>query len=363
MSPAHFVFPRRAVLLLGLLAVAHLSAAEAYKWSVQYLIDNSQAAFGRSQRVFPRHNRGLALSADGHFLYAAYHQSFNGSGEVRKIDLRIADYENATVAVLPNLRAKAISVDEEGRVYLACGATIEIYDADLRLNECTIQMQVCDGVAVTREAGSLVVYATERDAHTLKRFVLQTRGATITGAVPSGFNGDGQLAIPHAMSPRGVAVDPKGRIWIADVEADKIFRVDRSGANLTSAEIKSPMAIAFDGNRAFVTRNVAREISILDLNMRVIGTLTVPWEELELAPFGNNRTGALAEIAVVPNGNGFYVANEGGQTANQKSTYGRTDASSAVIDGKLYTDSFADDNEPILHATPIAATEAPENNP
>src|SRR5438067_787175 len=71
---------------------AETTEIEAYKWSVQYLIDNSQPIFERSQKVFPRHCRGLALTPDGHFLYVGYNHSFNSSGEVRKIDVRIADY-------------------------------------------------------------------------------------------------------------------------------------------------------------------------------------------------------------------------------------------------------------------------------
>src|SRR5271168_4135002 len=84
-------------------ARAWCGAPQAYKWSVQYLIDNSQSVFGRSQQVYPRGNRGLAISPDGNFLYAAYTQSFNSgvtlrprdslmtnTGEVRKIDLRVS---------------------------------------------------------------------------------------------------------------------------------------------------------------------------------------------------------------------------------------------------------------------------------
>jgi hypothetical protein len=52
-------------------------------------------------------------------------------------------------------------------------------------------------------------------------------------------------------------------------------------------------------------------------------------------------------------GKGFFVTNEGGQTANQKSTYGRIDEHSDMIDGKLFRDIFEDDNEPILRATEV----------
>jgi len=361
---------RIAVLFATLLATksaAWAAAPLAYKWSVEYLIDNSQLVFGRSQEVYPRANRGLAISSDGNYLYAAYNQSFNSggplrprdsrmtdTGEVRKIDLRVADYEDATRIVLPYHRAKAIAVDDQNRVYLAEANKIEVYDADLKNVLITLPADTCDGVAVTREAGDTVLYATERDAGELHRFLIDTRFVS-SGApgTPAGFGGNGVMKIPGAMSLRGVAVDPKGRIWIADVDANKVFRVNPDGSNLTSVDVDKPLAIAFMDDTALVTQGTARQIALVTPDMVVTGNLSVPWEELEISPFGNQHDGALAGIAVIPGGKGFYVANEHGQTSNQKSTYGRTDQNSQVVDGKLYTDAFQDDNEPILRAVPL----------
>lgn len=358
-------------LLLGTMA-AHAGAPQAYKWSVQYIIDNSQSVFGRSQQVYPRANRGLAISPDGNYLYIAYTQSFNSgatlrprdsretnSGEVRKVDLRIPDYEDATTVVLPYHRAKAIAVDDQGRVYLAEGSMIEVYDKDLRNVIVTIPMQICDGVAVTHEEGETVLYATERDLGELHRYLIDTRfGSGGAEATPAGLGGNGILKIQGAQSLRGVAVDPKGKVWIADEQANKIFRVDPDGSHLTSTDLSHPIAIAFYDDTALVTRFVDSQIALVTEDLVVTGNLSVPWEELELSPSGNNHDGALAGIAVIPGGKGFYVANEHGQTANQRSTYGRTDQNSEVIDGKLYTDAFGDDNDPILRAVPVAEEDA-----
>jgi sugar lactone lactonase YvrE len=352
--------------MLGTLA-AHAGAPQAYKWSVQYLIDNSQSVFGRSQQVYPRANRGLAISPDGNFLYAAYTQSFNSgatlrprdarmtnTGEVRKIDLRIADFENATTVVLPYHRAKAIAVDDQTRVYLAEGSTIEVYDSDLKDVIVSIPMQNCDGVAVTHEKGETVLYATERDLCELHRFLIDTRfGTGGAQATPAGLGGNGVIKIAGAKSLRGLAVDPKGRIWIADEQAGKVFRVDPDGANQASTDVSHAIAIAFYDDTALVTRYIDCQIALVSEDMVVTGNLSVPWEELELAPFGNDHDGALCGIAVIPGGKGFYVANEHGQTANQKSTYGRTDQNSEVIGDKIYMDAFGDDNEPILRAVPV----------
>ena len=345
---------------VGFPAPAKSADAESYKWSVQYLIDNSQLAAGRSQKVFPRRNRGLALSPDGRFLYAGYSQSFNGSGEVRKIDVRTADFENATVTVLPGHSGKAIAVDDAGRVYLADGNAINIFDADLSHCVLTIPTGECEGVAVSREEGGLVLYGTDLHKPSLSRWVLQTGGdGGIAGAKPDGFNGHGELAIAGAQSLRGVAVDGKKCIWIADTAGQKVFRVNRDGSDLRSVSVRTPLMLACEGECVFATGYIRREISVLDTEMRVVGTLRVPWEQLQLSPDGNNHTGALAGIAVMPNGGGFFVADEGGQTANQKSTYGRTDQNSDAIDGAIFTDAFLDDNDPILRAVRVVAGDSP----
>src|SRR5579862_5059670 len=159
--------------LLGALALCFIFAPEApaaegavtYKWSVQYLIDSSQPVFGHPQQIYPRHNRGLALSADGHFLYAGYIHSFNHGGEVRKIDLREPDYGRATTEVLRGVLAKAIAVDDMGRVYLSNNTSIKVYDPELKQQVSEIKTTDSEGVGVVREkgvlgfTGKLVLYA------------------------------------------------------------------------------------------------------------------------------------------------------------------------------------------------------------
>lgn len=330
---------------------------QAYKWSVSYIIDNSQPVLGRSQKVFPRRNRGLAVSPDFRYLYAGYHHSFNHAGEVRRIDLSEPDSEKATKTVLPGPLGKAIATDSEGRVYIADSRGILVYDAALTRRQLEIPAEAPEGLAVTQEGREPVLYATERGRDTLGRWVLKRDGKAVVDATLAGFDGTGYVQLSGARGLRGVAIDRKGRILIADQEGGKVFRVDRDGKNIVTVDVQSPVAIAIDGARCLVTQSDKRQITILDEEMRVTGTLEVPWEELELTPLGNNHQGAISGIAVVP-GKGFYISNEGGQTANQKSTYGRSDDHTDFVNGKLYIDAFSDDNDPILHAVPVSAAPA-----
>ncbi len=331
-----------------------VSAGDAYKWSVQYLIDNSRAVFGRPQKVSPRHNRGLAISPDGKYLYAGYHHSFNNSGEVRRIRIDATDYERATEALLPGVRAKALATDDKGRVYIADDAAIVVYDALLEQRYLRIPFGVCDGVATAREGADLVLYATDREAGTITRFVMQESAATVTAATPSGFDGSGSLKVAGAFDLRGLKVDSKGNLWVADSRGGKVFRIGSGGKDVKSVAVSGAIDLAIGGDRIFVTRGTERVITVLDEEVSVLGTLNVPWEELELSPYGNNRNGALGGIVAIP-GKGFFVTNEAGQTANQRSTYGRIDEHSDMVNGKMYRDVFGDDNEPILHATEVEA--------
>jgi hypothetical protein len=156
----------------------------------------------------------------------------------------------------------------------------------------------------------------------IRRWILSENDSVITDAKPAGFDGTGVFRVPGAADLRGIEVDGLGNIWVCDIGGDKVFRVRKDGKAVKSVDVESPIDLGFDGERAFITRWTDRKITVVDKDLIVIGDLHVPWDELALSPMGNNQTGALSGIVTVP-GKGFFVANEGGQTANQISTYGK----------------------------------------
>lgn len=339
---------------LLLISTSVASAGDAYKWSVQYIIDKSRTIFGRQQKVSPRSNRGLAISADGKYLYAGYHHSFNNSGEVRRLSIDTGDYDRATEALLPGVVAKALATDDKGRVYITDKASVVVYDAGLEQRQLRIPTMVCEGLTTTRERGQLVLYATDRQLGTLNRYVLKEAGAIVSAATLGGFDGSGVLKVPGAQDLCGVKVDAEGRIWVADQKGGKVFRLSPDGQEVKSVPVSSALDVAIDGKRVFVSRSRERVITVLDDEVNVLGTLNVPWEELELATPKNERDGALGQIVVLP-GKGFFVTNEGGRTRGLRSTYGRIDDHSDFVGGRQYRDVFEDDNEPLLRATEVEA--------
>ena len=244
MPPLRLKIPRSTAARLALalfagfvLSARPAAAGDAYKWTVQYLIDNSRTVFGHPQKISPRHNRGLAISPDGKYLYAGYHHSLNNVGEVRRIQIDVADFERATVAVLPGVLGKGIATDDKGRVYICDSSAILVYDAALETRLLRIPAGTIDSVATARENGALVLYGSDRDDGTISRWVLKENGDGLSGAALEGFGGTGVFKVPGATDLRGIKVDAKGNIWVVDLKGGKVFKMKADGTDLKSVEV------------------------------------------------------------------------------------------------------------------------------
>lgn len=340
--------------LIWLLACGQNTLRGQETWQIQHILDNDDFVMGVAQShdntTAPRDNRGLALSPDQQFLYLGY----NNPAErrlVRKISLKVSDPANNRIAVVAQLAlatasapAKAIATDDRGRVYLARGPVIEIYDADLRERLYTLAgFAKCEGVAVARLAGKLMVYASDRERGTLSRFeVTEWESEAIRNARRVGWQGENEMTISGSRSLRGLAVQSNGVIWIADREAQQVFRVYPEGKIYRTA-VRNAFDVALDEKRgeAFVTQDTLRTIAVLRLRDGMpLRTLAPPFGELSLIDDRNSI--ALAGIDVIP-GKRLFVTNEAGrsQTAasNNDSPFSDEDDSAIKID---------DDDEPVL---------------
>jgi hypothetical protein len=304
-------------------------------WSIQILTDQSETVFGDPQQYRPRDVRGLAMSLDGSYLYAGYNNSLYEGGEVRRIDLSLSGNIEPFVNRVTGVRGKSIAVDDVGRVYLAEGATIQVYDPNLYTHLFTISgLNTTEGVAVTRQEGQLVLYNTDRTDGTLQKRILTEDGAGISGATPDinfGVNG----SVTLADNVRGVEIDNQGRIWVAGFGNGTLYRVSADGVTVDSISVDNPFDIGFDGNVLLVTRYTDRLISRFDADsLTSLGSdLTVPLDDLGLDSSETNKEAAFSGIVVLP-GDGFYLAHEAGQTLPFEEPPG--------------SENIVDDNDPIL---------------
>ena len=303
-------------------------------WSVQILIDQSEIVFDAPQHSRPRDNRGLAISPDGTYLYAGYNNSLYAGGEVRRIDLTLVGNVEPFVSRVTGVRGKSIAVDDVGRVYLAEGSRIQVYDPSLLTPLFTIaDLTQTEGVAVTRQEGQLVLYNSDRTDGTLEKRILTEDGDGISGAtLDVNFGTNGSIVLAENL--RGVEIDNKDRVWVAGYGNDTVYRVSGDGATVDTLSVSNPIDIGFDGHVMLVTRYTDRLISRFEADtLESLGAdLTAPWDDLELDSGGD---GALSGIVVIP-GEGFYVANEAGQTLPFEEPPG--------------SGNFVDDNDPILFA-------------
>ena len=89
------------------------------------------------------------------------------------------------------------------------------------------------GVAVDA-AGNL--YIADSDNNRIRRVDVSGTITTVAGTGTGGYNGDGGPAVSAQLfSPRGVAVDDAGNLYIADSDNNRIRRVDPSGTITTIA--------------------------------------------------------------------------------------------------------------------------------
>jgi hypothetical protein len=332
----------------------------------------------------------LAISHDERFLYLGYSMSFN-QRVVRKIDLSVNDPANNHSAVVAQLKlppgsqpARDIATDDKGRVYLALGTEIEIYNANLQIPPLhTISgFTACEGVAVRRENnGALAVYATDRLDKTLERFVLvEGTGETIASSSKAGLDGDGEVLIAGGSRPRGLDIASDGTAWIADLGKNRVYRVNAAGKMVDSTGVGSPMDVAIDASRGevYVSQYTLRTIKVLSLSTgKIKRTLTPPAANLNLDLDGESGLGALCGIDV-GSCKRVYVANEQGRSLlagnppdspfsnvgdNNDIKAADTDPVLVVTGSGLAKESEVEESEVTSNQQPVTSYELAQNYP
>jgi len=190
-------------------------------------------------------------------------------------------------------------------------------------------------------AGS--VYIADSTNHRIRRIDPNGAITTVAGNGRAELSGDGQPAMNAALnSPRAVAFDVQGNLWIADTFNHRIRRIDSSGAihSITAPDLNSPRGIAvMVSGEVIVSDSGNRRIRKID---RLGNTSTIadaPLNEpygiaidgagiLVIADRGNNRVRKIVEgegrftpfgilpgppvmVTVAGNGQRDYIGDDG----------------------------------------------------
>ena len=156
---------------------------------------------------------GLALDADGHFLYIA--DEYNN--RIRQVDIA-----SGIITTVAGMKRPRLEVGEE-----------EDEAPDVRDDgpATSALLRRPTGVAVDGEGN---LYIADRLHHRVRKVDIEGMITTIAGMADEGFSGDGGPAISAQLDqPSGVAVDGDGYIFIADRGNNRIRQIGPDGVITT----------------------------------------------------------------------------------------------------------------------------------
>jgi len=193
---------------------------------------------------------GLDIDSDRR-LYVAD----NGNHSIRRVDLAtgiISTLKGVTTGVMRlSVDHIVVSADYPGRLYFGEGG--QVRQVDLSTNVATTiagtgQLGVGgDGGLATRALFAIIsgvtvaqngdVYIADSLVNRVRKVDVRTGIVTnFAGTGASGFSGDGGLAVNAQLdSPRSLALDGQGNLYIADADNNRIRRVDSRGVITTVA--------------------------------------------------------------------------------------------------------------------------------
>lgn len=156
---------------------------------------------------------------------------------------------NVFIADLGNQRVRRIAPDGTMSTYAGTGVKGSLGDGSLAINA---QLMSPRNVAVDA-AGNL--YISEFEGHRVRRVTPDGKISTIAGIGIAGFRGDGGLAVNAQIGfPAGLTVDRAGNVYLADSQNQRIRKIVPGGMISTvvggtqSEPLLTPVAVAIDNN-------------------------------------------------------------------------------------------------------------------
>jgi sugar lactone lactonase YvrE len=203
------------------------------------------------------------------------------------------------------LEADAVAVDRAGNIFVGDTVTGHIRRIDAVTGIITNFVNISAAGLTTDATGNL--YVANTGSHNV--YKLDPTGKTQTtiagGGGNSGYSGDGGKAVPGNRagvlnSPRGLAVDAAGNIYIADTSNNRIRKVTPAGLIFTVAGTGAATAPSIGGSPFTCS---AATTTILNGAILNVGDGCPATQAILSGPFG---------VTLAPSGNGdFYIADTG----------------------------------------------------
>lgn len=123
-------------------------------------------------------------------------------------------------------------ITPDGKISTVAGTGIPGYNGDRRL-AVTAHLNSPRGLALDAQGN---LYIAEEDSHRVRKVTPDGMIATVAGTGTAGYNGDGRQATTAMLyTPRGLAVDGKGNLYIADLNNYRVRKVGTDGMIATVA--------------------------------------------------------------------------------------------------------------------------------
>lgn len=213
-----------------------------------------------------------------------------------------------------------------GFISTIAGTGVGGYNGD-NIPASSAQLAGPGGIAVDRDGN---VYVADSHNYRIRKIILSGSITTIAGIDIGGFSGDGGFATNAKLNlPHGVACDDEGNLYIADMDNNRVRRVDAtgiittiagdgysgySGDNVaaTSVKLNRPHSVVKDlGGNVYISdasNHLVRKVNALGIISTIAGEALIPGDSGDGGPATAARLRSPTGITISSGGN-LYIAN------------------------------------------------------
>lgn len=308
---------KRHGLVVAALTLLWLAAGPALAWQAAQLTYSK--VHDLPSGPGPRDARGLSMDSTGTRLVIGYN-NLNPAGEGPTRMVRLSD---GVVTGSVAHRGKSIVADDWGRLYVAYGSEIRVYNQNMHpVGVLVGKVSNCEGLAFRREGGVRVLYASDRNLGVVRRLELVEVGYMVVDAVQAGLDGDGQLSFPST-GVRGIWLASDGMILGAkptdNPATSFVYRLSPDGGFSQTVACPNPYYMTEVGGSLVVSGGYGRDLHRFAYPaMTLEESFSPDWTSIGIVPPVLDWEQAVTGLLAHPDGQGFWFTLESGHTLDDR---------------------------------------------